>query len=166
MIRAAALATLAFAVSASAGCSSGGGEAAAPSSTTRAALVETTPATAPPTYSGEGGEAFCAALRDADDRPVLDPFQAGLDAREVELRLRALVVRSEQLAAAAPPELADDVQALASGLGALDETLADHGYDFGAAGEAGADLSAVDAPEFVDIGVRVAAYRDQVCTSP
>lgn len=53
--------------------------------------------------------------------------------------------------------------ALVGGLTALDDALGAHDYDFGAAGEAEVDLSFLDSPEFVDVGVRVAAYRDQVC---
>ncbi len=137
---------------------------APPSATASSSIVESTTSTAAPQFSGDPDSAFCAAV--LDDRPVLDPFESGLDAREVELRLRALVVRADQLAAVAPPDLTDDVAMLADGLTALDEALDAHGYDFGAAGAADADLSFLDSPEFTDVGVRVAAYRDQVCAAP
>ncbi len=151
------------AIAALAGCSGATDDPEAVASTTTAAVVAPTETTAPPTFTGDGSSAFCLALADADDRPVLDPFEAGLEAREVELRLRALVVRAGQLSDAAPPELAADVSSLAAGLAAVDETLAAHEYDFGAAGAADADLSFLDAAEFVDVGVRIAAYRAQVC---
>lgn len=133
---------------------------------TTTTVVESSTTADPPTFTGDPDSAFCAEILAAADRPLLDPFEAGLDAREIELRVRALVVRFEQLATVAPPELTDDVASVGGALRALDATLADHDYDLGAAGEAGADLSFLDDPAFESVAVRIASYTEQVCRRP
>ncbi|MDE0805019.1 MAG: hypothetical protein OSA99_17065 [Acidimicrobiales bacterium] len=147
-----------------AGCSD---DAVAPTTTTSTAVspVGSAPSstTTVPTYEGDPDSAFCQELIAAVDRPLLDPFAAGIDARELELRLRAVQIRFETLVTIAPSAIADDVELVALGLVTLDDALDRHGYDLGAAAEAGEDLSFLDAPEFAAVATRVAGYQDQVC---
>lgn len=160
MIRAAAVVVVGLAVLA---CS-GDDVAPATSELTTSIVADDPPnTTAPPSYTGDRDSPFCVEVLEGADRPVLDPFAAGLDAREIELRMRSLVVRFDQLADLAPVELADDLDRVSIALESLDSALADHGYDLGAAGDAGTDLSTLNDPAFVDVGARVAAYADQVC---
>lgn len=162
----ASLTVLAFgvAVLASASCTD---DTAAPTTTTSTAVsaVGTAPSstTTVPVYEGDPDSVFCQELLAAADRPLLDPFAAGVDARELELRLRALLVRFETLVTTAPPAIADDVELVAAGIVTLDDALDRHGYDLGAAAEAGEDLAFLDAPEFGAVATRIAAYQDQVC---
>lgn len=118
-----------------------------------------------PVFEGDPDSPFCRELAGADARPVLDPFAPGIDARELELRLRTLLVRFETLVTTAPAEIADDVELVAAGLVALDEALDRHDHDLGAAAEAGEDLTFLDAPAFGDVAARIAAYQEQVCRS-
>lgn len=123
----------------------------------------TTAARPAPSFSGDGGSRFCAAIAAPASGTVPDPFQPGIEPAEVERRMRGLRRRFDELVALAPVELADELGALARALGRLDETLASHGYDLAAAGAAGEDLSAFDAPEFEETADRLEAYREQVC---
>lgn len=116
-----------------------------------------------PVFEGDPDSPFCAAIRDADDTPVLDPFEGGIEPREVELRLRALRVRFGEFAAVAPPALEADLDAVVDGLDDLDALLADNDYDFDRVAESGTDISLVSDPAFNAIGTRLLAYRDQVC---
>ena len=158
---------LAGALCLAAGCTEDGARPATPTTTVASAESSTTTitATTTPTFEGDPDSAFCQELTAAADRPLLDPFEAGIDARELELRLRALLVRFDALVGVAPAEIADDVELVATGLVALDEALARHGYDLGASADAGEDLSFLDAPEFSAVATRVAAYQRQVCRS-
>jgi hypothetical protein len=66
----------------------------------------------------------------------------------------------------APPEIQVDLALVSGGVDALDATLAEVGYDFdalAASGEAEAVRAATDDPAFTDAGIRLAAYREQVC---
>jgi hypothetical protein len=119
--------------------------------------------TSVPDYAGDPDSPFCVALAGADDRPLLDPFEAGIDATEVELRLRALRVRFDELVGLAPAVIVADVRSVADGIARLDETLAVHDHDLGAAADSGADLTFLDAPEFAAVGARLAGYQSQVC---
>lgn len=163
MIRTAAAIMIALAVLA---CSDDADGSAAPASSTTEANEGVASTTAPPDYTGDPDSAFCAGVLESADRPLLDPFAAGIDGRELELRIRALVLRFAQLAEQAPEELADDLSDVAAALDALDEALAGHDYDLGAAGDAGVDRSVLDDPRFVDVATRVAAYTRQVCGAP
>lgn len=93
---------------------------------------------------------------------MLDPFQAGLEPQEVELRFRALRNQFDEFAGVAPDALADDLDRLVQGLGELAEVLDASGYDFAEAALLD-ELAFVDDPVFADIGVRLAAYQEQVC---
>ena len=158
------LAAVLLAASVALACSDG--DDATPTTTASPTTADSTTTIAIPTFTGDPASPFCIAVRSAAERPVLDPFEAGLDPDEVELRLRALVVRFGQFADQAPDELADDLDDLSSALVELESTLADFGHDLGAAAEAGVDLSVVDDPRFVDAGTRLAAYAAQVCEGP
>lgn len=159
MIRAAAVL---LAASVALACSGDDG-AAAPTTTAVAPTTEVTATTAPPTFTGDPDSPFCTTVRAAADRPILDPFEAGLDADEVELRLRALTLRFGQFAEQAPDELRADLDDLSSALTELESTLAEFGHDLGAAAEAGVDLSVVDDPRFAEVAIRLTAYSTQVC---
>ena len=157
-------------VLAASGCTGGSSDTVASTTTTTTttvagAVADTTSTTTVPSYGGDPDSDFCQELSSAADRPLLDPFASGIDARELDLRLRALLVRFERLVSVAPPEVADDVALVAAGLVTLDEALARHGHDLAAAAEAGEDLSFLDAPEFGDVALRIAAYQQQVCRS-
>lgn len=146
-----------------AGCTD---DAPPPATTTSTAVSTVQPdqsTTTVPIYDGEPDSAFCRELVGAADRPLLDPFAEGVDARELELRLRALLVRFETLVTTAPPPIAEDVELVATGLVTLDDALGRHDYDLGTAAEAGEDLTFLDAPEFADVATRIAAYQEQVC---
>jgi hypothetical protein len=137
------------------GCSSDGGADAddeAQSTTTSAEV---------PVFTGDADSAFCRLAR--EDRPVLDPFEPGLEPREVELRVRQLRNRFDEFAAAAPRELRTELRSLVDALEELDALLEDHDYDFGALADSGADTSMFDRSEFGGLAVQIAAYRQQVC---
>ena len=146
------------------GCSTDGESVAdaVGQTTTESAPTETS-TTAVPDYTGDSGSTFCGLLRQAGERPVLDPFEAGLEPREIELRLRTLLVRFDELLRDAPAEITSDIELVATGLLALDDALSGHAYDLGAAAEAGENLAFLDAPEFADVATRIAAYETQVC---
>lgn len=147
-----------------AACSGDDGGSLPPTSTaTSSATDETT--TTVPEFTGDAGSPFCALVTAADDRPVLDPFEAGLEPQEVELRFRAMQIRFAEFAEVAPSELADDLADLVTALDDLDTALDAAGYDFASLAESGADLSAFDAPQFFETATRIDAYRTQVCGS-
>ena len=116
-------------------------------------------------FEGDADSAVCRATRDAAERPVLDPFEPGLDPREVELRFRALAQRFGTFADLAPEPLADDLALLDERFDRLAAVLQDADYDFEALVGSGEDLSLFDAPELVDVADRLAAYQEQVCNS-
>ena len=137
------------------GCSSGG------DADDDAQARSTTTTTEVPLFSGDPDSAFCRLAR--EDRPVLDPFEPGLEPREVELRVRQLRNRFDEFAAAAPSELRTELRSLVDALEELDVLLEEHDYDFGALADSGADTSMFDRSEFGGVAVRIAAYRQQVC---
>lgn len=57
------------------------------------------------------------------------------------------------------------MRALGAALDDLDAALDAAGYDFTALAGSGADVSAFDAPQFVETATRIDAYRRQVCRS-
>lgn len=156
--RVVAVASLAFVVLA--GCSGSSESADRDEAVVTSSSTSTAPA---PTFTGDADSPFCRLLETADERPVRDPFEAGLDPREVEIRMRALQLRFGEFADVAPSELSGEIEQLVASLDELDETLADAGYDFGTLAEQDADVSAFDAPAFADTATRIGAYRDQVC---
>ena len=83
-----------------AACSGGSDHAGAPSSST---TTTSTTSTTVPTYTGDPDSAFCHLVTSADERPVLDPFEADLDPTDVEIRFRALQLRFQEFDDAAPP---------------------------------------------------------------
>lgn len=130
--------------------------------------TSTPPATDPvrtsaPEFRGDADSPFCAALVVGAESPVLDPFQEGIDATDVEIRLRLLRNRFDDLAGLAPTVLAGDLRAVADGLRMLDERLDEVGHDLERAAAEGIDLSVVDDAGFVEIAARLSAYRTQVC---
>ena len=137
-----------------------GGEDAAP---TEGVPAETTATTAPPEFEGDPDSAFCRRSRQAADEPVLDPFEAGLGPREVELRFRALAQRFEGFAEIAPEPLADDLALLDGTFQDLAVLLDEADYDFARVAEDGADISVFDDPALADVAARLEAYQDQVC---
>lgn len=146
-----------------ASCSSFEDAAPAPTVTSTSSTVPTE-TTAPPTYTGDPDSDFCELIRQAADRPVLDPFQPGLEPTEVQLRFRALRNRFREFAEVAPAELADDLDRTVDALADLEQVLADGGWDFDRLAEGDVDLSMFDAPVFADVSARLSAYRDQVCS--
>lgn len=125
------------------------------------AQARSTTTTTLPEFSGDPDSPFCRLAR--EDRPVLDPFEPGLEPREVELRVRQLRNRFDEFAAVAPTELGPELRSLVDALEELDALLEEHGYDFGAVADAGADTSMFDRSEFGGVAVEIAAYRQQVC---
>lgn len=117
----------------------------------------------PPVFEGDPASEFCRRSRESAERPVLDPFAPGLDAREVELRFRALAQRFGEFAEVAPEPLADDLELLDERFGELSELLESADYDFARLAEQGADVSAFDDPAFEAVAERLAAYQEQVC---
>lgn len=117
----------------------------------------------PPVFDGDPDSEFCRRSHESAERPVLDPFAPGLDAREVELRFRALAQRFGEFADVAPEPLADDLALLDERFGELSELLEGAEYDFARLAEQGADISAFDDPAFEAVAARLAAYQEQVC---
>lgn len=140
--------------------SDGGGEDAAP---TEEATTVATATTAPPDFAGDPESEFCRRSRQAADEPVLDPFAAGLEPREVELRFRALAQRFEGFADIAPEPLVEDLALLDDTFQGLAILLDDADYDFARLAEAGADISVLDDPVLADVAARLEAYQGQVC---
>lgn len=126
--------------------------------------TEATASTAPPTFEGDPDSEFCQRSREAAEEPVLDPFEAGLEPREVELRFRALAQRFEGFAAIAPEPLEDDLTLLDDTFGRLAAVLDDVDYDFEQLAAAEVDVSVFDDPALAAVADRLAAYQDQVCT--
>ncbi len=141
-------------------CSGGSDGSAAPASSTTTANATSTTV---PTYTGDPDSEFCRLVTSADERPVLDPFEAGLDANDVEVRFRALQLRFQEFDDVAPPELAPDLDALVGSLDQLGTLLAGAGYDFSELATSEADVAAFDDPAFAETAARISAYRDQVC---
>lgn len=144
-------------------------DTSAPRSDTRSETTSssTTPApsTTVPSFTGDAGSEFCLLVADGDERPVLSPFEADIDADEVELRMRNLLNRFGAYAEVAPLELVADLDTLVVALTDTDEALASFDYDFGAMAEAGYSISTLDDPVFEIVGFRLAQYRSQVCES-
>ena len=154
---------LAATVVALAGCSTGDDEGAA-TTTAPSGSGSSSPTTEPPDYEGDPDSAFCALLRDVDTSTILAGDAD--DPASVEEALGRLVGVMAEASEAAPPEIVDDVALVAGGVVALDEALAEAGYDFDAlaASEGGAEvMAAANDPAFTDAGIRLAAYRTQVC---
>lgn len=139
---------------------SGSGEDAAPEETVTSSTTTTTVLV----FTGDPDSPFCQLLAESEDRPVLDPFEAGIEPSEVELRFRSLQQRFGAFAEVAPPELAPDIDALVSALDSLGEQLDAAGHDFSVLAETGGDLGEFDDQEFAEVGDRIASYRRQVCS--
>lgn len=137
-----------------------GGEDAAP---TESSTSEATATTEPPEFEGDPDSAFCRRSRQAADEPVLDPFEVGLDRREVELRFRALAQRFEGFAEIAPEPLADDLALLDGTFQDLAVLLEEADYDFARLAEDDGGISVLDDPALADVAVRLEAYQRQVC---
>ena len=123
----------------------------------------TASSTTVPDFDGDPDSEFCRLVRSAGDRPVLDPFAAGLEPREVELRFRNLRSRFREFADAAPPELAPTLGDLLEALDQLGTILEDNDHDFARIAESGVDTSVFDDPAFTDVAARISAYDSQVC---
>jgi hypothetical protein len=124
---------------------------------------ELTATTSPPTFEGDPDSEFCERSRTASEEPVLDPFEAGLEPREVELRFRALAQRFEGFAEIAPGPLADDLALLDTTFDDLAVVLDDADYDFARLAADEVDVSVFDDPALAVVADRLAAYQDQVC---
>ncbi len=139
----AGLAVFVLAVSVLESCAGSSGDDATATTTTAA---PTTSTTAPPDYAGDADSPFCRLVSAAVDRPVRDPFEAGLEPREVQVRFLALSQRFSEFAAVAPPELSDDLDALVGSLQDLGDVLAAAGWDFSELARSGADMGSFDDP--------------------
>ena len=143
------------------GCGDGGAEDATEPAPD--ASEELTTSTSPPTFEGDPDSEFCQRSRDAAEEPVLDPFEAGLEPREVELRFRALAQRFAGFAEIAPEPLADDLALLDATFDDLAVVLDDADYDFERLAADEVDVSVFDDPALAVVADRLAAYQDQVC---
>lgn len=144
------------------GCSTGDDEGSG--TTTTASTAGGPSTTSPPDYEGDPDSAFCTLLRDVDTSSILAGDAD--DPASVEMALGRLIDVLADASETAPPDIVDDVALVAGGVAALDGALAAAGYDFEAlaASEAGAEvMQAANDPVFTDAGVRLAAYRTQVC---
>ncbi len=146
-------------------CDNGDRGGDAVSATTFApAVTSTTSTTASPSFVGEADSPFCTLLVEVAVDEVLGGDTA--DPVAIGEAFRSVVGVLEQAAALAPPEIVADVTLVAEGMDALDAALAAVGYDFDALAASGAApqvLEAVNDPVFTDAGLRLAAYRSQVC---
>jgi hypothetical protein len=139
------------------GCRDDGAEEPAAASSTAAAV------TTVPRFEGDPDSRFCQISREAAERPVLDPFAAGLPPEEVELRFRALSQRFRRFADVAPAPLEDDLALLVSSFDELARVLDAADHDFARLAEDDVDVSIFDDPALGAIADRLAAYQDQVC---
>lgn len=142
------------------GCSDGSSVDEAAPADVEPAVTGSTPE---PTFDGDPDSEFCARSRQAAAEPVLDPFEAGLEPREVELRFRALAQRFEGFAEIAPEPLTEDLALLDETFGELAVVLEDADYDFEQLVAADVDVSVFDDPALAVVAERLAAYQDQVC---
>lgn len=144
------------------GCGDDGGVDDALDATDDAA-PEVTGSTPRPSFEGDPDSEFCQRSREAADQPVLDPFEAGLEPREVELRFRALAQRFEGFAEIAPEPLEEDLALLDQAFDELAVVLEDADYEFEELAAAEVDVSVFDDPALAVVADRIAAYQDQVC---
>lgn len=115
-------------------------------------------------YTGDPGSAFCGRLRDLSLDDVLS--QPSESAADVEAAFTRLLDVLDQTAAAAPPELQEDIALLVAGIAALDDALRAVGYSYDALAESpdGPEVSAaVNDPAFAVAGEHISAYKAQVC---
>lgn len=147
------------------GCGGGGGEEAAPTEqpTEQPSSSETATSAVPVSFEGDPGSPFCERSREAADEPVLDPFEAGLEPRDVELRFRALAQRFSGFADIAPDPLAEDLALLDQTFQDLAALLEDADYDFTRLADADVEVSVFDDPELAVVADRLQAYQEQVC---
>jgi hypothetical protein len=127
-------------------------------------VLSTTSTTEAPTIAGDPASPYCEQLRTVDPTSLLTGDPA--DPASVEDAFGRLVTVLRGLEAVAPDEVRADAQLVAGGIAALDEALAQVGYDFDAlAASATRDevLAAVNDPAFTEAGDRLGAYRTQVC---
>lgn len=144
-------------------CTGDGDATPQPTVTSTSSTVAT--ATTPvPEFTGDPDSAFCQLVREAEDRPVLDPFEPGQAPRDVQVRFLALRNRFAEFRAVAPAELVADLDQVLDALDELEAVLAAADWDFTAVPE-GTDLSVFDDPAFTDVGARLSAYQEQVCSS-
>lgn len=145
-----------------AACNGDGDAAPQPTVTSTSSTVAT--ATTPvPEFTGDPDSAFCRLVDEAADRPVLDPFQPGLAPRDVQVRFLALRNRFAEFREVAPTALIVDLDQVLDALDELETVLADADWDFAEVPE-GTDRSVFDDPAFADVSLRLAAYREQVCS--
>ncbi len=117
-----------------------------------------------PTFTSDPDSPFCNLLRDVDVAEVLGDVDG--DPAAVGAAFQQLVDVLLDATERAPEEIRSDVALVAEGMTSLDAALAAVGYDFdalAAGGNADAVLAAVNDPAFADAGVRLSAYRTQVC---
>lgn len=117
-----------------------------------------------PTFTGDPDSAFCGLLREVDIDATING-EAGTP-ETVTAGFQRLVTVLDQVAEAAPEEIAADAAALADGMAALDGALAAVGYDFdvlAVSPDAAEITEAVNDPAFTIAGDRLQAYRKQVC---
>ncbi|MGK2950050.1 MAG: hypothetical protein ACSLFP_15870 [Acidimicrobiales bacterium] len=142
---------------------SGGSDDDSGATTTSIATAPSSTSTVP-RFTGDPTSPFCELLRDLDVDAALESDPD--DPAAVEAAFAAVLSALEETRAAAPADIAGDVALVAEGMAALDAALAAAGYDFEALAASGAadDLRIlIDDPAFEAAGVRVGAYRNQVC---
>ncbi len=162
-----ALVALAVAALLAGSCSGGdGADAAGAPAASTTTLASTSVAADAPVFTGDPDSEFCQLSRAAADRPVLNPFEAGLEPREVELRFRALSSRFQAFHDVAPEPLADDLDQLVATFDDFARVLQDAGYDFGRLAQENVDVSAFNDPALRKVADRLAAYQEQVCRKP
>ena len=97
---------------------------------------------------------------------MLDPFEAGLDPDDVEVRFRALRFRFHDLADVAPPELRRRHRRLGRVASTSSAPCSpEHGYDFGELAASEAGVAAFDDPAFADIAAGSPPTATQVCVA-
>jgi hypothetical protein len=147
-----------------AACSGDDADSTEPDLAATSTLPPTSATTAPPVFVGDAGSPFCALLEEA---AVDEALQGdGEDPAAVADAFGTVVDVLQEAATLAPTEIVADVTLVAEGMAALDAALAAVDYDFDALAASGAApevLAAVNDPVFADAGVRLAAYRSQVC---
>ena len=126
--------------------------------------VDDATTTSAPTFTGDADSSFCNLLGDVDLATVLGGVEG--DPTAVASSFQQLVDLLVRAAELAPDAVRADVALVADGMVSLDSALAAVGYDFdalAASRSSGEVIEAVNDPAFADAGVRLAAYRTQVC---
>ena len=169
------LLTAAVLAAALAGCgeneeaAGGGGDATASTTTTTGDATSTTDgdgdgdgdattSSAVPSFTGEGGEEFCAMNEEFD---LDNAFANAQSPEDLEASFEQVVTALDEMAQAAPAEISDDVAAVSEAWEGLREPLEEAGWDLLQVDPA--VFNSPDLAQLEDSSARLDAYLSDVC---